>query len=112
MSNSTYTLASAVEKSTYIVHITFIDADGTLVVPNSVNWDLKNSSGRIINSRDNVSVTPASTIDIVLSGDDLAIGETGDKVRYLVGRAVYNSVAYGNNLPLRFTAKFVIDEVI
>ena len=112
MSNSSYTLASAVEKSTYIIRVRFLDADGTEVVPNSINWDLKNSAGRIINSRDNVSVTPSATIDIVLSGADLAITETGDKLRFLLGRAVYNSVKYGNNRPLRFTAKFVIDEVI
>ena len=112
MSNSSYTLASAVEDSTFIIHITFIDADGTEVVPNAINWDLKNSSGRIINSRDNVSVTPAATIDIVLSGADLAITETGDKLRFLLGRAVYNSVKYGNNLPLNFVAKFTIDEVL
>jgi len=111
MSNSTYTLASAVEGSTYIVNVVFKDADGTLVVPESINWDLKNSADRIVNNRDNVSATPASSINIVLSGADLTVTETGDKLRYLIGRAIYNSVTYGVNLPLRFTAKFTIDEV-
>jgi hypothetical protein len=111
MSNSTYTLASAVEKSTYIIHITFKDADGTEVVPNSFSWSLKNSSGRIVNGRLDVSASPATTVDVVLFGDDLSISEIGDKVVFFIGTAIYNSMAYGSNLPLRFVAKITIDEL-
>ena len=88
----------AVEKSTYVIAIAFTDADGTPVVPNSITWTLTDSSGNVVNSRSAVVVSPASSIDVVLSGDDLAIQRPSILGRILTLEWVYDS-SYGNNLP-------------
>ena len=98
------------EKSTKVIPVSFQDEDEAAVTPNSISWTLTNETGTIINSRENVSVTPASTINIVLSGDDLAIGDNGMSRRLLV-YALYDS-AYGSDLSLRAVAKFDINNLV
>jgi len=106
----------AKEKSTYIVTCAFTDEDGDAVTPDSIVWTLADSSGNVINSRDQVSVaTPAASIDIVLSGDDLQIGGDDEAALTQVGRriiveAVYDSDA-GSNLPLKAEAAFVLENL-
>jgi hypothetical protein len=94
--------------STYILKVDFTDADGTAVTPNTVVWSLTDVNGNIINGRDDVELTPDTTVYIVMSGDDLLL-EDGDERRCTVD-AVYNSTTYGNNLPLVEQAIFEIDE--
>lgn len=106
------TAIQANEESTYVITAAFTDEDGASVLPDSINWTLTDSSGNIINSREQVAVSvPAESINIVLSGDDLALqaGETDEaKVqRVLTIEAVYDS-SYGNNLPLKDQAVFEI----
>ncbi|RLJ04012.1 MAG: hypothetical protein DRP08_02600 [Candidatus Aenigmatarchaeota archaeon] len=102
----------AIEKSTYVIIVTFTDEDGDALTPNEVNWDLTNLSGGEINSRTGVSVTPASSVNIVLSGDDLAIYATGDsEMRELTVYGTYNS-SYGNNLPYKAAVKFGIINLV
>ena len=64
----------ALEDSTYVVTAAFTDEDGSAVVPNTVTWSLKDKSGTVVNERTAVDETPASSVDIVLSGDDLDPG--------------------------------------
>ena len=103
------------EKSTHVVTATFKDEDGVLVVPTSITWTLTDESGTIINARENVAVvTPASAINIVLSGLDLAMqtGETAGIVgRVITVNAVYNSTL-GTGLPLKGEVKFYIDNLL
>ncbi len=96
----------AVEKSTYAVQVDFTDENGGAVKPNSITWCLTDGSGNIVNSRSNVPVTPATSIDIALSGDDLNITTNG-KTRALIIQAVYDS-DLGTNLPLNDQAIFEI----
>ena len=98
----------AIEQSTYVITASFTDETGSAVVPNSVTWTLLNGDGQIVNSRSEVSVTPASSIVIVLSGDDLDLddGETR-KIRI---DAVYDSTN-GTNLPLKDSETFAIEAV-
>ena len=70
----------AIEQSTYVITASFTDETGAAVVPNSVTWTLVNGDGQVVNSRSAVSVTPASSVTIVLSGDDLDLGTDLDAV--------------------------------
>ena len=103
----------AKEESTYIVTAAFTDEDAAVVIPDSVKWSLLNpSTGDIINSKEDESETPAASVDIVLSGDDLVFltKESNQAVREVVVNAVYDSVLQ-NNLPLRNNVRFLIDEI-
>lgn len=65
------------ERGTMLVTVgPFKDAEQTTVTPSAVSWSLRDRSGAIVNSRSNVAVTPASTIEILLAGADLAIDST------------------------------------
>jgi len=103
------------EESTYIITCAFVDEDDDAVTPDAdtITWSLMDTNGNIINSREDVAIASLSSIDVVLSGDDLAIqtGETGGFVsrRFLV-KAVFDSDA-GNNLPLRDEAIFSLENL-
>lgn len=109
----TYLTTTAEEESTYIVTAAFTDEDGNDAVPDTITWTLTDIAGNVINSRAAVSYnSPASSVDIVLSGDDLALqaGETGNVVRVLTIEATYDSDA-GSDLPLKDTATFLIKNI-
>ena len=100
----------ACESSTYIVTATFTDEDGDSVIPDSITWTLTDKKGNVINSREDVEVSsPATAVDIVLSGDDLAVTSTGT-LRILTVEAVYDSDA-GLDLPLKDEARFHITDL-
>ena len=102
-------LSVAVEESTYIVTAAFTNEDGEPVIPESVSWTLTDTDGRVINSREDVSESAASTINIVLTGDDLAI--SGSYTRIVTVDAVYSST-YGLNLNLKAAAVFNLEKLI
>lgn len=100
---------NATERSTYVITAAFTDEDGAAVVPNAITWTLTDTIGTVINSRDGVAVAvPASSIDIVLSGADLAVGGYNSPLRIFTIEATYNS-ALGNDLPLTGAAQFSIE---
>jgi hypothetical protein len=105
----------ATEKSTYVVTATFKDENEVLVVPNIITWTLTDESGTVINSRTDVSVAfPASVINILLSGLDLAMqpSETAGTVgRVVTVNATYESTL-GSNLPLKGEVRFYIDNLL
>ena len=92
-------LTEATEGSTYIVTSSFLDEAGAAEIPTSITWSLRDENGAIVNSRNAISVSPASTINIVLSGADLAYTSTQSK-RVLTIEAVYTSTL-GSGLPLK-----------
>ena len=104
---------AANESGTYAITVSFTDEDGAAVVPNSpLTWSLtKADRVTIVNSRVNVSITPASSITIVLTGDDLA-KDAGQLIswRYLVIEGTYNSTL-GNDLPLKDHLRFPIVDI-
>ena len=79
----------------------------------SIHYTLTDKSGTVINSRNGESETPAASIDILLSGDDLAIqaGESYLGERILTVEAVYNSTE-GTNLPLKAEVHFIVDNLV
>ena len=103
------------EKSTLIFTVTFTDEAGGAVIPDSITWTLSDSDGTIINSREDVAIgSPASSVDIVLSGDDLAIlsGETSATVsRRFTVKAVVDTDA-GSNLPIKKEAIFPLENLL
>lgn len=97
-------------ESTAGIEVSFYDEDGVLVTPNSVTWTLLNSLGSTVNARQNVDVdTPASTVTIVLYGDDLRYAD--GKTRYLLVDAVYSS-DLGAALPLRNEIVFTLKKLV
>ena len=105
------TTTKAGEKGTYILTIAFLDEDDVAVVPNAIAWSLYNDNGSIVNSREDVAPTPASTINIVLEGDDLALPDSDDKQRTVLLKWDYNSTL-GNNLPAKQEIIFGIENLV
>jgi len=104
------TLAS--EKGTFAVEVAFTNEAAEAFTPNSgLNWTLTDRSGNVINSRSAVSITPASTVTIVLSGLDLAVPNINDRYRLLTVEGTYNSTTLGNNLPFKVEIKFKISNL-
>lgn len=101
----------AVERSTYAVGVTFTDDNGALVTPNSgLTWTLTDDSGSVINSRSAVAITPATSVTIVLHGDDLAIGTNGRR-RILYINGTYDS-SLGSGLELKDEVRFEISDLV
>lgn len=77
------TLAASEEGTYAIDEIEFLDSHDTPVAitpeADSVTWCLTDKNGNVINSREDVPITSASSMTIVLSGDDLAINGNADK---------------------------------
>jgi hypothetical protein len=98
--------------SAYIVLASFTEtlSDGSVVdvTPESVVWSLTDVNGNIINGRDDVSLTPATTVAAVCYGDDILLDD-GEE-RRITFDCVYNSVEFGSNLPLSKQASFQIDK--
>jgi len=107
---------NAQEQSNYTVQCDFKDEADSAVVPLSVTWTLTDTMGNVINSRSDVSVTPASTIHVTLSGDDLALSETATTAsRVLTVEATYTSTYPDGDgsytLKIKDTAEFQIDNL-
>lgn len=65
----------AAEKGTIILTCSFLDEDKVAVVPSSITWHLTDVNGITVNGLvDKDFSPPAEVIQIVLTGDDLALG--------------------------------------
>ena len=103
----------ATERSTYVINASFFDENGVAVIPVSIKWSLSTPGGAIINSRSGVVIlVPAVSVDVVLSGLDLAFlsGEQREARRIFTVECTYNSVL-GLGLPLNASAYFVIKDL-
>ena len=105
----------AQEQSFMVFTVAFTDELDAATVPSAITWTLTDSSGTVVNSREDVAVgTPAASVDIVLSGDDLSIlsGETASIVsRRLTVKAVVDTDA-GSNLPVKAEAVFPLENLL
>jgi len=99
----------AIEESTYIVSVSFIDTEKSAVVPKVASWSLFDEDRAVVNSREDVNIDPlAATVSIVLTGADLALPNIEKPTRYLLVKAQYDSVLYGNDLNLKEEFRFKI----
>lgn len=88
------------EKSTQVFTVSFFDENDLAVIPNTVTWSWADNNGAIINSRSDIVETPATSIDVVLSGNDTVILSSSDSLeRVLTVKATYDS-SFGSDLPL------------
>lgn len=101
----------AKQGGTYTVQVDFTDQDGVAVIPKSITWTLKDSSGTVVNGRSEVSIGVASTVYITLSGLDLPVNTHELEELTLTVNAVYDSATYGNNLPLIGQSKISVEAV-
>jgi hypothetical protein len=101
----------AAEKGTYAFQVDFTDADDAALVPGSIQWTLTDRAGNTINDQSAVTVTPASSINVVLSGDDLALPKINDPVRLVLVEWDFTS-SLGSNLPMKLQVCFEIDNMI
>ena len=102
----------AKESSTLVLTVAFTDETGHAVTPTSITWSLTNSKEEIINSRDDVSISPSSSVSIVLTGDDLQMTST-ERIsgkRWVTVKAIYNST-YGTGLHMKDSVVFYIDNL-
>lgn len=100
------------EESTYKITCAFTDAEGVAVAPKTAAWTLTDYDGTVINSRTAVAITPtASSVTVVLTGDDLAITSGKDGRRILTVEAVYDSTE-GTDLKLKKEHKFTISNLV
>lgn len=92
----------AVEQSTYVITVAFKDEEGDAVVPDSpVLWTLVTKAGEVVNNREQQEIAAASSVNIVLQGDDLNILFGADEEdRSLVVETTYSS-SLGSNLPIK-----------
>lgn len=106
----------AVEGSTFTIRAAFneVQPDGTKspVVPNAgLKWSLSDKDGGAVNGKTDIPLSPAATVDIVLSGDDLALSTNRPVRRFVTVEGTYNGVA-GNNLPLVDEVSFQIYNLV
>jgi len=106
---TTITLTSkAVEESSYIVAIgAFYDDAAAAITPATFTWSMTDQDDKAVNARTDVSVTVATAIDIVLSGNDLALPNQSKPWRYVTLEYTYDSDA-GTGLPGKQLVAFEI----
>ncbi len=102
---------SPTEKGTLVLTISFFDEDEVAAIPTSVTWRLTDMNGVTVNGLIDKTETPAEVIQIVLVGNDLALGGTpvGFKRKFTV-EAPYNSTL--GPLIINEEAEFDIEDLL
>jgi hypothetical protein len=101
----------AIERSTYVVLVSFYDTQGTAVTPTAANWTLTDRNGVVINGRSNVDLLDLATeMTIVLKGDDLQVLASG-VTRILTVEAYYDS-SLGMGLPIKDECRFEVQNLV
>ena len=109
------------EKGAGFIQVDFTDEAGVVVIPNAgtIKWTLTNKPLRgivptIINTKEQVAITSASTVNVPLEGNDLAFtsSEAGEPFvdRVLAVEYQYNSTL-GNNIDANAQHVFQIENL-
>jgi len=103
---------TANEKSTFALELAITDENGDPLTPNTLTWTLTDLAGNVINERAGIEIaTPASTVTVVLSGDDLALPERAAPLRVVTLEGTYDS-DLGNDLLLKEEVQFAIRNLV
>ena len=108
-----FTAIKAGEQSSLPLEIDFFDEETPPVaaIPNNIKWSLYDEDGAIVNSRQDEIITPtASTVQILLKGDDLALPDIEKPERRVLIEYDYNS-NFGNNIPKKVEYVFDIENL-
>lgn len=100
----------AKERSTYVITVAPTDETGAAVTPTTLAWSLRDTFGNVINSRSSVSLTPATSMKVVLHGADLAVGTYGNE-RKLTLSGTYTS-SLGSGLEITGEVTFYIEPFV
>jgi hypothetical protein len=99
----------AKERSSYRIPISFKDELGEDVTPNSIKWTMIDGNNLVVNSREDVVIAPAASVNIILYGDDLAVDETAEsRKRTVIVEADYVSSLTLGLLPINDSVEFDI----
>ncbi len=101
----------AKEKGTYTVVVSFTDEDGSAVTPNNLQWSLKDLQGNFINYRSGETLVPGTSVNITLSGLDLALPSGSDEPSVVVVLEGDYDSSYGSGLPISDSVIITIDDV-
>lgn len=116
----------ASERGTYaITNIQFLDEDDTVIPPktDTCKYCLTDKAGVVINAKQDVIIPTTPTMNLVLSGDDLAVSGTPDKTftsngvitkqyqRHVALRGTVDSTL-GNDLPVTKEFIFFIEDIV
>lgn len=103
----------AKKKGSYFIDLDFTDENGDGVIPKTLTWTFSNLAGVTVNERSQVSVTPAASVTIALSGADLALqaGESVQFSRLFTIEGTYDSDE-GSDLPFKDACEFTIDDLV
>ena len=96
---------------TYGIELVFKDETNSLMTPDSVQWTLTDRDGDVINDREDIVIDEgdlASTMVIVLSGNDLADHPSGEG-RILFVESTFTS-SLGSGLPLPEWIHFTVGQ--
>ena len=109
---STLTI-NAIEESTFVINVAFTDEDGDATTPTAATWTLTDCDGSIMNSREDVTISSLDTnVDVVLSGDDLALqSSTDDGKRVFLVEGTYDSTL-ATGLQFKDQCDFYIADLI
>lgn len=105
------TLEDAVEGSTYILLLSFRNESDVVIVPNDAKWSMYDNTGAVVNARQDVALTPATVMSIVLSGDDLLYEKNSMSMRAVTVTGTYDGV-YGTGLPIAEEFTFSIRPLV
>lgn len=101
----------AIEQSTFLILVSFVDAQGSEIIPTAANWTLTDRYGTVINGRQHVDVINlAAEIGILLKGDDLQVVPSG-VTRVLTVEAYYDSIL-GVGLPVKDECRFEVQNLL
>lgn len=101
--------AAAEEGALLITFSSFTDESGATVTPSAVAWTLIDVLGNVVNSRSGVAATPGSSVQILLSGDDLALPTTLRGNKRIIELAYTYDSSLGNGLVGRVRREFTIE---
>lgn len=111
-----YLALKAAEEGSYVMNVRFYTLAGTTAAPKTLTWTLTDSSGTVINARQDVNVAaPAADQDILLSGDDLQVlaGETDDYlIRVFLIEGTFDDADLGNDLPFKKEVRFLLENLV
>ena len=103
----------AEEKDTFGITVAFTDGDNSGVTPNAgLNWSLVDGDGTVINNRTAITISPASSVLIVLSGNDLQFqsDESTAVKRHLHIAGTYDSLLFGSGVSLNKEVQFTLHD--